>query len=389
MRKLVLVFLYLVFGTIQAQNSSLLPPIEISVLTFGPGSTLNDAFGHNAIRVKTRFTDEAYDYGRYDFDDPNFYTNFARGKLKYLQGKSNYSNIIAFYKSQNRTIKEQVLDLSEEERIRLYTYLINNYKPENRAYLYDFFYDNCATKIRDITEEVLDNSLDFNDPQTLEQKTFRDLIQDNLEWNSWGSLGIDIALGSVIDKNAASYEYMFLPEYIFQFFEVATFKGSERPLVKDSKIINSKMETPTKLSSFFFSPFFVFCIISIVIVYFTYSDYKNKKRTVWLDVIGFFITGLIGILILMLWFATDHSTTAQNYNLLWAFALNIIFVHQILKKELKSWFKKYLKFLILMLGLLVLHWIVGIQKFALALSPLIIALFIRYIFLVRYTMKKL
>ncbi len=122
-------------------------------------TSLNDAFGHNAIRVKTPFSDAVYDYGRYPYDDPNFYTNFARGKLKYLQGKSAYFNIISFYKRQNRSIEEQILNLTESEKIAINTYLIDNYKPENRAYLYDFFYDNCATKIRDISEIITNENI--------------------------------------------------------------------------------------------------------------------------------------------------------------------------------------------------------------------------------------
>jgi hypothetical protein len=132
------------------------------------------------------------------------------------------------------------------------------------------------------------------------------------------------------------------------------------------------------------SPLGILGILGIFIIIITYFDYKKQKISRWLDVVLFVFTGLIGITLLLLWFATDHSTTAQNYNLLWAFPLNIFVLTQLFKKKAKTWFVKYLKFLVIMLCLLTLHWIIGIQVYAIGLIPLLIALFIRYIYLVTY-----
>ena len=139
--------------------------------------------------------------------------------------------------------------------------------------------------------------------------------------------------------------------------------------------------------NFLTSPLFVFGIISLIILVITFFDYKNNKRSNWLDVLIFGFTGIVGIIILLLWFATDHSATAQNYNLLWAFALNIFVIPQLFKKEIKKWFIKYLKFLIIMLCLLALHWIIGIEIFAIGLIPILIAFFIRYLYLTKYYQK--
>ena len=116
----------------------------------------------------------------------------------------------------------------------------------------------------------------------------------------------------------------------------------------------------------------------------TYKDFKHQKQSKWLDIILFSITGIIGVLILLLWFATDHKGTHQNYNLLWACALNIFIIGQLFIKKTSNWFIKYLKFLIILLCLLTLHWIIGVQVFAVGLLPLLIALFIRYLFLIRH-----
>ncbi|GAA0747950.1 DUF4105 domain-containing protein [Gaetbulibacter jejuensis] len=378
-----LIVLLLAINTASAQQV-LSPNAEISVLTIGPGASLNDAFGHSGFRIKdrTQGLDVVYGYGQYDFDAPNFYLKFAQGKLNYLISKHNFEDFYRAYVYYNRTVKEQVLNITTEEQQALFNYLQNNYKPENRAYLYDFFYDNCATRIRDVANTALNQNITYNTPEDYQEQTFRTLIQNNLNKNSWGSLGIDIALGSVIDKTATPNEQLFLPENIYRFFSTATLQNGQ-PLVKQSQVLYTKKEQ-LESSSFLLSPLFILSILALLIILITYKDYKKKKRTKLLDGIIFSVTGCIGIVLLLLWFATDHSATANNYNLLWAFALNVFVIQQVLKQTPSKWFLRYLSFLIIMLCLLVFHWLTGVQVFAITLTPLLIALAIRYIFLLRY-----
>jgi hypothetical protein len=388
-KKLILLIIvsFFVFK-LKAQQQQLSEEAEISVLTIGPGVSLYDSFGHNAFRIKDDKTqiDFVFNYGVYDFDTPNFYTKFARGKLNYRIGLNYYEDFFDSYKSQNRNIREQVLNLSLTEKQRLFNYLLNNYKPENKYYLYDFFFDNCATKIRDVIPIILKGDINFNVPKDFKQKTFRHLIQDHVDRNSWGGFGIDIALGSVIDKKATPEEHMFLPHYIYVFFENATITN-DKPLVKQSTVLYLKKEKPTS-NNFLTSPLFVFGIISLIILSVTFFDFKKNTQSIWLDVIIFSFTGIIGVLVLLLWFATDHSATAQNYNLLWAFAVNIFMIPQLLKKNVKTWFIKYIKFLVILLCLLLLHWIIGIEIFAIGLIPILIAFFARYLYLITYFQKK-
>lgn len=389
MKKFLLFFLLFLFalGSPFAQQIQLSPNSEISVLTIGPGESLNDAFGHNGFRVKdsSQGIDVVYGYGAYDFDAPNFYLKFAQGQLNYLISRHDFSDFQYHYTYYNRAIDEQVLNLTNREKQNLFDFLENNYKPENRRYLYDFFYDNCATRIRDVTLKITDRKIEFNAPENFEPKTFRTLIHDHVGLNTWGSFGIDIALGSVIDKKASLWEHMFLPHYIHTFFENAKLNGTEN-LVKKSTTIYQKKETDSS-SNVLFSPLMIMGLIGLGILLLTYKDYKNNTRNKWLDIIIFVITGVIGILILLLWFATDHSATAQNYNLLWAFPLNIIVIGQLLKPQIKNWFKSYLKFLIIMLCLMTLHWLIGVQVFAIGLIPILLALLIRYIYLVHFFNK--
>lgn len=378
-------FLSFLFSNAQV---SLTPEAEISVLTIGPGTMLNDAFGHSAFRVKDKAfnRDLVFDYGRFDFDTPSFYLEFAQGKLNYKIGLSYYKDFYASYVAQQRSIKEQVLNLNQAEKQALFDFLTNNIKPENKYYLYDFFYDNCATKIKDVVNVVTNNNVTYHTPENFQQETFRTLIQNELNYNSWGSVGIDIALGSIIDKKATPEDHMFLPKNIHSFFSSATFKNNNSKLIKEEKLIFDAQKKDTK-NTFITSPLFIFLILSLGILFITYKDKKNNLKSTYLDILIFTITGLIGIGLLLLWFATNHTATGFNYNLLWAFALNIFVIKQVLSKTPKQWFIKYLKLLVIMLCLMTLHWTIGVQVFAPALIPLLVALMIRYLYLISYYNK--
>jgi hypothetical protein len=192
-------------------------------------------------------------------------------------------------------------------------------------------------------------------------------------------------LGSKIDQIASVEEHMFLPKYLHQLLENAHLKTDDSRLVTASKTLNPS--DFIKKNNFFISPLFVLGILAIVMLFITYKDYKNNNRSKWLDIGLFALTGCIGILLLLLWFATDHQTTAYNYNLLWACALNILFLPSIRKSRLNNRGLSYLKFLVLLLSLMGLHWITGVQSFAIGLIPLMIAIGVRYLFLIHHFNK--
>jgi hypothetical protein len=205
-------------ANIIAQEITLSETAELSILTMGPGDDLNDSFGHSAFRVKDTIQniDVVYNYGVYDFNTPNFYLKFAQGKLLYNLDRNNFTPFYNYYSKQNRWIKEQVLNLNPSEKQNLFNFLQNNLKPENRTYKYDFFFDNCATKIRDVMAIVLKDKISYQDGFQSNFYTFRELIQKNVDWNTWGSFGMDIAIGAVVDRKATYWEYQFLPEYVFK-----------------------------------------------------------------------------------------------------------------------------------------------------------------------------
>ena len=379
---ILLFFLTLVtFGF--SQKIELSPLSEISVLTCGPGDDLYTSFGHSAFRVQDRTLgiDAVYNYGTFDFNPPWFYLEFTQGKLIYSLGRQHMERFLAEYKYYNRWVSENTLNLTLEERNELFGFLENNYLPENRDYRYDFFYDNCATKIWDVLKENFEDQLTF-DPNYLEkQYTFRELIHQNLEFNSWAAFGIDLALGSVIDKVATPQEHMYLPVYVMK--QLTHAKLNDKPLSGKTTAVY-KPVNKIKDSNFFASPLFWLTVVLILVLVVTYNDFKKQRRTKWLDFSLFFITGLAGLLLFHLWFLTEHTTTVGNFNLLWVFPLNLIVAfYMISKKTLPAWISKYLVFLLVLLGATVLVGILKVQVFSPMIIPLLILLAVRYLFLFR------
>ena len=388
MRKHYFLFLLVLLNfSVYAQYFTLSEDAEISILTIGPGDNLYDKFGHSAFRVQDPVNDidRAYNYGVYDFNTPNFYTKFARGKLQYKLAVSPYEPFLNSYIAQDRWVEEQLLNLTYSEKQALFNFLQNNAKPENQYYMYDFFFDNCATKIRDVLVEVLGDKLEYKRDLAAEGLTFRELIQKNVHYNTWGSLGMDVAIGAVVDRKATSWEYQFLPEYIYKAAAGATITTSSGAidLVKETRMIYDTEERHGS-GNFFLSPLFIFGILGLLLVFVTYKNYKNQQRNRFLDLSIFLITGIIGVILTLLWVATDHSTTVNNYNLLWAFPFNILFFLMIGKRTPKRWLQRYIFFLILLFALLTFHWVTGVQTFAIGFMPLFIGLAVRYLFLNTY-----
>ncbi len=387
----ILLFLFFLSVSVKAQFVPLSETSEISIITIGPGAELYDKFGHSAFRIQDSLNgvDVVFNYGVYDFDTPNFYTKFAQGKLLYQLGVSYYQPFFQSYVAQNRWVKEQTLNLNFNEKQAVSDFLWNNALPENKKYKYDFFFDNCATKIRDVVQIVLGDKLEYNEDYIKEELTFRQLIQQNLQANSWGSMGIDIALGAVIDRKAKPIEYQFLPEYVYEGAANAVIhrNGSSESLVKQTNVLFENTPTPTK-NNLLLSPLFVLGILGLLIVFVTYRDYKKNTRSHYLDLFIFFFTGLIGVFLLLLWFATDHTATAYNYNLLWAFPISILLIFAIFKKQVSKKLKRYTVMLLLLLVLLTIHWITGVQVFAIGLLPLLVALAVRYVYLVGFIGKQ-
>ena len=369
-----------------SQGPQLSPLSKLSLLTVGTGQDLASKFGHSAIRLQdpSLGIDEVYGYGTYNFEDPNFYLNFVRGKLDYTITRYPYHLFERSYKIEQRWIKEQQLNLTLEQRKAIIGFLETNLLPQNRLYKYDFLFENCATKIPVVFKKNLNSNLKFDYSHLDTQFTFRQLIHQNLNVNSWSNFGIDLALGSVIDRKATPYEHLFLPLYVYEQMKYTTLDGS--PIVKSESVL---LDIPLATESPFFmlTPLFWLSLLLAVVVYTTYKDYSKQKRTRWLDTMLFMVTGVAGILILFLWFFTDHLATKQNFNFLWAFAPNFLVAFYLFKKQAASWLRTYLFITLGLLVISVILWLLKIQVFSLLMIFILLALGIRYLFLLHHFKK--
>jgi hypothetical protein len=366
-----------------SQSAELSPLSKISLLTVGTGEELAAKFGHSAIRLQdpTLGIDEVYGYGTYDFEDPNFYLNFTRGKLAYTISRIPYKYFDYSYRQEQRWVKEQLLDLNLEQRTQIVRFLEHNLLPENKRYKYDFLFDNCATRIPLVFEKTLGDSFKFDYNYLVDKLTFRELIRLKLHPNTWSNFGIDLALGSVIDRQATPYEHLFLPIYVYEQMKHTTLHG--KPIVKQESVLLNIPEHKDRIL-FVLTPAFWLGLLLIVVCYFTYTDYKYNRRSKWLDFALFSITGLAGILIIFLWFGTDHVATKANFNALWAFAPNAIVAFLLIKKETPKWILTYNIFLTILLGITCLLWMFKVQVFSILLIIVLFALAIRYLFLIFY-----
>ncbi len=382
------ILLFLTTFISKAQNIQLSPQAEISVITCGPGENeLYATFGHSAFRIQDipNKIDRVYNYGTFNFDTPNFYVKFVQGKLLYDLRAYNFGGFLQSYHRENRWVKGQVLDLTNKEVQQVFDFLENNAKPKNRSYKYDFFFDNCSTKLYDVLEIVLKDKIIFNNDFDEHKYSHRDLIQLYLNNQPWGDFGIDLALGSVIDEKASAKEYMFLPDFVFEAFtRIEIIKDNhQKPIVKRTEQI--LLNDNKSIQNTIFTPLIIFSFISIFIIILTIIDYKKQTRNKILDYSIFTITGIIGILVLLLWFATDHTATANNFNIFWAFAPNLVFAFLINKNHKINYY--YIITLLVLLDIMVLLWVFKIQVFHIAMIPILCTLYIRYIYLWVYFKK--
>ena len=392
------------------------PEAELSVITCGPGTEeLYASFGHSAFRVQDipNKIDRVYNYGTFDFDTPNFYMKFARGKLLYQLSAYDFGRFLQSYHRENRWVKGQVLDLEPEDVQKVFDFLENNALPENRSYKYDFFYDNCSTKLYEVLETVLGDRIIFENEFETQELSQRELISLYTYNQPWGDFGIDLALGADIDRKATAREYMFLPDYVFKAFEcieIAEESGEEviasgidevsggeslgeeettsstresKPIVKRTEEILLSYKGQTEDESI--TPLQAGGFFLLLVLLITFFDHRKGRRTRIFDGTLFIVTGLAGVVMLLLWFATDHTATINNFNILWAFAPNLLIAFVLQRKPRFSYW--YVFTLLLLLDILVALWIFQIQVFHMAMIPILGALYVRYLFLWGYFRK--
>tara|TARA_B100000482_G_scaffold111528_1_gene80509 strand:+ start:1155 stop:2321 length:1167 start_codon:yes stop_codon:yes gene_type:complete len=353
---------------------------KISILSIGEGPSLVDAFGHTAIRVKDAElkNDVVFNFGVYDFNSPNFYSNFVKGRPEYKLGIQNYNNLTQNYIRQKRYIVEHQLNLDQNSIKIIIDLLVE--KLNDPYYIYDYFRDNCTTRAADIVIDKTNNKFKDNKLESEAILSYRDLIHGKINENSWAALGIDLCLGAIIDKKINTRETFFLPENLMNYLDLY-----EGDIIKRNIIYSPESEISYREN--LPSPLLINLILSLIIVVITIFNFKSNKWNKSLDTLIFLISGSIGILIIYLWFFSNHFAGAQNFNFLWAFPFNFALIFAIYKNKIPNWSIGYIKLLIILIILLFLHWTTGVQKYNLTLLPIFVALLIRYSFLVHRIKK--
>lgn len=386
MAGLKLAFLFLLVGLLatplQAQPpvTTLSPEAQVSVLTCSPGTELYSVFGHSALRIQDPATrlDWVWNYGVFEFDTPNFVLKFAQGKLLYYVLSYSYRHFYKEYQTEKRSIYEQTLALTAVQKKAIFDALLVNELPDNRYYQYDFFYDNCATRERDLLAKALGKDLKFHPPQPDNFGTYRELIDKYLRNDVWADFGIDLVLGSPTDKIADQQGAMFLPDYLHQALGSAEVQidGQWRPLVQSSQTL---LQIPAvNRSSFQYGPHILGWSIFGLAVLVTFLGYRSGNRFKGFDVLLFTVLGLLGILMLLFWVATDHQATYVNLNMLWAFPLHLLFAFAVLMKRFDRFCRRYtLVMLIWTLAFLAVSWLLP-QGFHAAVIPIAMAAALRF-----------
>ncbi|NPA38039.1 MAG: DUF4105 domain-containing protein [Chlorobi bacterium] len=353
---------------------------RISLITCSPGDELYSIFGHSAIRVfdDSQHINEVYNYGTFDFDTPNFYLKFASGKLDYMLSAYNFKYFLPAYYRDGRGVTEQMLNLTQVEKQRLYEALEINRLPENKFYRYDFFFDNCATRIRDIVFTSVNGRLRYNKNDTLNM-TFRDMLHLYLDRQPWTRDGIDIILGSRIDRKVTMYESMFLPDYLKEYFMntyiVDTKSNDPRPLVKSDITLLKPRNNNTKVTNI--TPELIaWGLFMILFIVSMYEVWSGRKFFI-IERVLLLVTGLLGIVVFYLWFLTEHTATGANYNILWAMPTNLILMFGIKKITDKGFWRILGIITIISLSVVSLLWKYLPQSMPPMAFPLALIMFLR------------
>jgi len=361
-RSLTLVVLFF-FLSASATNTSLSPFSKVSVLTCSPGTESYAIFGHSAIRVRDSVTgvDAVFNFGTFDADDPKFFQKFLSGRMTYSLSAGSFADFLPEYQDDNRIVWEQVLDMTPQEKQQIWDRLLDNLKPPNSHYKYDFLYDNCSTRIRDGLQKIYGNRWVIA-PQT-PRKSFRQQFGEGFSYNAWTGFGIDICTGLPADKYPDTNQQLFLPVNLFDAL------AQSRTKLVDTTIVYDFSKPAVKAPIDWTAPLTICWILFVLYALTLFAEVRYRRHFRAPDIIIFGITGLAGLVLLFLWTMTDHRISRFNLNLLWASPLNLLLLF---RPQLK-------KYYLPVLALLVVYLLVVPRLFDPAVLPLTLALVTRMI----------
>ena len=378
--------LFVFCSQLQAQNrlpESVSSQASFYLITCGPGPEIYSQFGHSAIRIHDPGhpqgeLDVTFNYGMFQSDDPDFVWKFTKRTAQYYLDVTSTSYFVDLYtKGFHRSVYQQKINLTPEQVALAYETLRVNFEDvEQRFYLYEFFFDNCATRPRDIIELAVPelNATNWARHEDADQFTFRDFIDGGFSSSPWTDFGIDLVLGSRIDRDVTNHELMFYPKYLMEIAAKTEING--KPLAEPAEDIGGiplswKTPEPTQVA-----PELIWWIIALAMI--GLSMIRPRKWILILDTLFFTIFGALGIFLLFMWLGTDHMATKANYNLIWAtpihlFSILVLFIRP-LRQKLHWYFGGVA---LLLFTFILIFWLLP-QEFHPAAKPIVLMLVMRY-----------
>ncbi len=301
--------------------------LTVSLITAGPGSEVWELFGHNAIWIKDQTTGReiVYDYGRFDFAKPGFLSRFVKGQMWYWMGAAYPRDMISAYISRDRSVWVQELDLPPAARAELLRFLEHNVLEENRYYRYDYYRDNCSTRIRDALDQVVGGAISAQSADTVNGSTWRSLSDRLLAADPLAYTGTKLGLGSPTDRPISRWDEMYVPMRLQEYLRTVQIEGPDGeliPLVRSEEVLyqGSGPAERTEPPGWYLIYLAIGSVWGAVMVWCAGVARRGSRlgRAGLGLVAGAWalVAGLGGSLLLFLWFGTDHLMTRANENVL-------------------------------------------------------------------------
>ncbi|HUR95588.1 MAG TPA: DUF4105 domain-containing protein [Gemmatimonadales bacterium] len=313
-------------GEAVAQSPS--PPngLQVFLMTFGPGRQVWERFGHNAIWIHdpVEGSDEAYNYGLFDFHQENFVLRFVRGQMWYWMAGFPAQQYVGQYERDNRSVWVQELELADTAKSALQTFLRWNAEPDHRFYHYDYYRDNCSTRVRDALDRVLGGAIHAQTNGVPTGTSYRFHTQRLTSNDALVSTGLLLALGEGVDRPISAWEEMFLPLKMREHVRKVTVigaHGTRRPLVRSERTLFASTETAPPEAP----PSWLHWYLAIGLAIGTGAwAFARRAGTVAAARVGFLaiaagwmvLAGVAGLVLAGLWGLTDHAMAYRNENLL-------------------------------------------------------------------------
>lgn len=309
---------------------------EAWLVTFGPGEIYWERFGHNAIWLREPAVglDHSFNFGYFDFDQENFFLRFIRGRMWYFSVARPIEREFEFYQRSNRSIRIQKLNLTSPQYRRLRDYLLNEIKPENRDYRYDYYLNNCSTRVRDALDLALDGGLSARTKNQPAEMNYRDQTRRLTQMQYWYYLGLELALGYPVDREVSRWDEMFIPMVLADEMVAMSLQSAEtaEPLITvDTMVFSSTFPEPAVTPD---AIWYRYLLLGLLVTGLAWLSGKFMPP-VWLAGLSsawLLINSTIGMMLAALWLFTDHEVASYNANLLLFNPLLILALVPILRR---------------------------------------------------------